>query len=141
MMEIGATLFSPGKKNRLPSEIKKQARYAFQRADVNKDGVIDRYELVTALSSMGMCDPADAQNYVDGLLAQLDRDNNEKLEWGEFLDVVAMQVVEGRRERACDIRSAFLALGGNEDMTGFLETTKLKQIFEEFELTLGIDSG
>merc|ERR1719228_1886760 len=138
MMDLGRALFSPGKKNRLPSEIKKQARYAFQRADVNKDGVIDRYELVTALSSMGMCDPADAQNYVDGLLAQLDRDNNEKLEWGEFLDVVAMQVVEGRRERACDIKSAFVALGGNEDQSGYLSTNKLKKIFDEFELRITV---
>ena len=55
---------------------------------------------------------------VDGLLAQLDRDNNEKLEWGEFLEVVAMQVVEGRRERASDVKSAFIALGGAHDCTG-----------------------
>jgi calmodulin len=83
--------------------------------------------------------PSDAD--IRNLIRELDTDNNGRLEFSEFLKAVELQKkVEQKQDKESDLLGAFVAMGGNEDMTGVVDAQRLaKVIKEDFGLTIKID--
>lgn len=51
----------------------------FTNLDKNKDGMLDRDELIEGLLNAYFVSKEEAGNYVDNILEKLDRNKNEKL--------------------------------------------------------------
>ncbi|GMH40898.1 hypothetical protein BSKO_08802 [Bryopsis sp. KO-2023] len=113
-------------------------RRAFASFDKDNSGTIDVKELQETLAALGQ-HPSEEDLFI--MISQVDEDDSGVIEFPEFL-----RVIEKQKEALAlsndesDTIDAFVALGGNPDMTGEVSTEKLRQTIKEFELTIDMDA-
>ena len=74
------------------------------------------------------------------MIAMVDDDNSGQIEFAEFLKVVESHQFGGAGSGDDgDTIAAFVAMGGAQDKTGFVEAAKLRQTIKDFGLTIDID--
>merc|ERR1712190_235591 len=101
-------------------------------------GTIDTQEMKLLLEAIG---ESLTEEELFRFMADVDEDGTGEIEFAEFLRAFEKQRgVNVDLEDELDTIDAFVALGGNEDKTGFVEHKKLVQVVkEEFGMTIKID--
>lgn len=116
----------------------KQCKVFFNTFDRDQNRSIDEWELHLALEAMG-------QNPTRGdlvkMMKELDTSKNGKLEFSEFLKALQMQkATEKKADAEDDLVSAFVAMGGKDDKSGFINAETLRKVIkDDFGLTIKID--
>eukprot|EP00735_Rhodelphis_limneticus_P001689 TRINITY_DN1234_c0_g1::TRINITY_DN1234_c0_g1_i1::g.26814::m.26814 TRINITY_DN1234_c0_g1::TRINITY_DN1234_c0_g1_i1::g.26814 ORF type:complete len:152 (-),score=27.51,sp/Q39584/DYL3_CHLRE/52.00/2e-50,EF-hand_1/PF00036.27/0.00022,EF-hand_1/PF00036.27/9.6e-06,EF-hand_1/PF00036.27/3.1e-08,EF-hand_7/PF13499.1/1.7e-13,EF-hand_7/PF13499.1/0.0002,EF-hand_6/PF13405.1/3e-06,EF-hand_6/PF13405.1/0.011,EF-hand_6/PF13405.1/1.1e+04,EF-hand_6/PF13405.1/0.00078,EF-hand_8/PF13833.1/0.062,EF-hand_8/PF13833.1/5.4e-09,E len=112
-------------------------REAFEKFDADGSGSIDQWELKKTLQAMGQ-NPTDDELFQ--MISMVDDDGSGCIEFAEFLKVIENQKrLAAGQDDETDTISAFVALGGNPDKSGEVATQLLKNIVNEFGLTIDID--
>eukprot|EP00924_Labyrinthula_sp_SR-Ha-C_P012823 maker-scaffold_12-snap-gene-0.55-mRNA-1 protein AED:0.19 eAED:0.19 QI:0/0/0/1/1/1/2/0/151 len=123
----------------LSKEEIEKCRDTFIQFDEDESGTIDMWELEKVFKSMGQ-DLSEEELMT--FISQVDNDNSNSIDFGEFLIMMAKQKLEkdeGRFEQ--DLKDAWAAVGGNKDLTGHLDTQKLVQILNvDFGLSIDVNS-
>ncbi len=74
------------------------------------------------------------------MITELDEENNGKIEFYEFLRVYENYQSIRKEEEEQDLVDAFVAMGGNSDKTGSIDTEKLISVVRhKFEMTIDIE--
>ncbi|KAL6749536.1 dynein 18 kDa light chain, flagellar outer arm [Haematococcus lacustris] len=109
----------------------------FMMIDKNASGCICADQLKLALAILGQ-QPTEEELFV--MIAQVDQDGSREIDFKEFIHAIqikkAMSARPGSDQETID---AFVALGGNADMSGHISTSRLLSVVQEFELTLNVD--
>lgn len=115
-----------------------KCREAFNTFDADGSGTIDTQEMKLLLESIG---ESLTEEELFRFMADVDEDGTGEIEFAEFLRAFEKQRgVNVDMEDELDTIDAFVALGGCEDKTGFVEQKKLVQVVkEEFGMTIKID--
>mmetsp|Transcript_12924 Transcript_12924/g.31488 ORF Transcript_12924/g.31488 Transcript_12924/m.31488 type:complete len:149 (-) Transcript_12924:2025-2471(-) len=115
-----------------------KCREAFNTFDADGSGTIDTQEMKLLLESIG---ESLTEEELFRFMADVDEDGTGEIEFAEFLRAFEKQRgVNVAIEDELDTIDAFVALGGNEDKTGFVEQKKLVAVVkEEFGMTIKID--
>uniref|UniRef100_A0A7S0RM74 EF-hand domain-containing protein n=1 Tax=Chlamydomonas leiostraca TaxID=1034604 RepID=A0A7S0RM74_9CHLO len=122
---------------RLNEEELEMCRKAFQLFDKDGSGTIDVKELKTALTALGQ-QPTDEELFV--MISQVDEDGSKEIEFQEFIHAIQInKAMSEKNSNEQETIDAFVALGGNADKTGKIPADRLREIIEEFELTLNVD--
>eukprot|EP01025_Chloroclados_australasicus_P001558 TRINITY_DN10396_c0_g1_i2.p1 TRINITY_DN10396_c0_g1~~TRINITY_DN10396_c0_g1_i2.p1 ORF type:complete len:163 (-),score=32.11 TRINITY_DN10396_c0_g1_i2:152-640(-) len=109
---------------------------AFNQYDKDKSGTIDVKELRTVLSQMNMF-PSDDELFV--LVNSFDDDGSGEIDFPEFLQLVMAQKKMAKEVNdESDTIEAFVALGGQRDLSGKVQIAKLQAVVDEFELAVSI---
>ncbi|KAJ1492308.1 hypothetical protein T484DRAFT_1931493 [Baffinella frigidus] len=78
---------------------------------------------------------------IRNLIASADLDGNGVLSFDEFVKLVeAGGHCNTQAESDYDTLMAFMTMGGGEDMSGFVDATRLRQVVKDFDLTIDIDN-
>lgn len=114
-----------------------QCRQAFNTFDKDGSGTIDANELKATLEALGQ-NPTAEEIFL--MISEVDEDNSGEIEFAEFLRCIQNQK-EKLAAKADDTENvaAFVALGGQKDMTGSISTEKLTAIVKDFGLTIDIE--
>ncbi|CAG9331244.1 unnamed protein product [Blepharisma stoltei] len=109
----------------------------FSQFDKDGTGRIDRFELRVVLEQMGQ-KPSEEELFA--MINEVDDGNTGKIEFYEFLKVYEQhQNSEVNRDEQ-DMIDAFVAMGGNPDTTGSIDTDKLINVIrQQFEMTIDIE--
>uniref|UniRef100_A0A7S0UV11 EF-hand domain-containing protein n=1 Tax=Polytomella parva TaxID=51329 RepID=A0A7S0UV11_9CHLO len=122
---------------KLTDEELELCRKAFSMFDKDGSGTIDVRELKTALSALGQ-NPTDEELFV--MISKVDEDGSKEIEFPEFVKVIQInKSISEKNTDEQDTLDAFVALGGNPDMTGKVSVEKLKNVCEYFELNVNLD--
>lgn len=115
-----------------------KCREAFNTFDADGSGTIDTQEMKLLLESIG---ESLTEEELFRFMADVDEDGTGEIEFAEFLRAFEKQRgVNVDMEDELDTIDAFVALGGNEDKTGFVEQKKLVAVVkDEFGMTIKID--
>jgi Ca2+-binding EF-hand superfamily protein len=114
-----------------------KCREAFERFDKDGSGTIDAWELKETLKAMGQ-NPSDEDIFQ--MLSQVDDDGSGAIDFPEFLKVIEAQKEKMEAENdETDVLAAWVAMGGNPDKSGQIDTEKLRRTIKAFELTIDID--
>jgi len=115
-----------------------RCREAFNTFDEDRSGTIDSNEMKSLLEAIGET-PSDEDLFK--FMADVDEDGTGEIEFAEFLH--AFDKHNGgtqELEDELDTIDAFVALGGNADKTGFIDTARLICVVkEEFGMTIKIE--
>lgn len=116
-------------------------RQSFQHVDRDNSGTIDLGELKQVLNDMGQT-PTEEELFV--MISSIDEDGSGGISFPEFLKAVENQKFfngldrKQQPEDESDFIDAFVALGGKADMSGNIESEKLKSILEIFDLSADV---
>lgn len=126
------------KEDQLTADEIKTCKQAFKTFDSDSNGSIDKWELRLALETMNRT-PTDED--LVAMIEELDASGNGKLEFNEFLQALVMQKQKDKDANSSgDLVDAFVAMGGNPDMTGFVNSEQLRKVIkDDFLLTIKID--
>ncbi|CAD7945164.1 unnamed protein product [Amoebophrya sp. A120] len=115
-----------------------KCREAFNTFDADGSGTIDTQEMKLLLESIG---ESLTEEELFRFMADVDEDGTGEIEFAEFLRAFEKQRgVNVAIEDELDTIDAFVALGGNEDKSGFVEQKRLVAVVkEEFGMTIKID--
>eukprot|EP01023_Acetabularia_acetabulum_P068700 TRINITY_DN9785_c1_g1_i1.p2 TRINITY_DN9785_c1_g1~~TRINITY_DN9785_c1_g1_i1.p2 ORF type:complete len:162 (-),score=28.94 TRINITY_DN9785_c1_g1_i1:113-598(-) len=109
---------------------------AFNQHDRDKSGTIDIQELKALLNQMNLY-PTDEEMFV--LMNSVDDDGSGEIDFTEFLNLVQVQKTMAKKVNDdSDTIEAFVALGGNRDLSGKVLIQKLQDVINEFELTVSL---
>ena len=104
-----------------------KCREAFNTFDADGSGTIDTQEMKLLLESIG---ESLTEEELFRFMADVDEDGTGEIEFAEFLRAFEKQRgVNVDLEDELDTVDAFVALGGNEDKTGFVEQKKLVAVY------------
>eukprot|EP00928_Gymnodinium_smaydae_P089274 TRINITY_DN73263_c0_g1_i1.p1 TRINITY_DN73263_c0_g1~~TRINITY_DN73263_c0_g1_i1.p1 ORF type:complete len:149 (-),score=64.18 TRINITY_DN73263_c0_g1_i1:156-602(-) len=115
-----------------------KCREAFNTFDTDGSGTIDTEEMKLLLEAIG---EAPTEEELFRFMADVDEDGTGEIEFAEFLQAFekqrgGAQVIEDE----LDTIDAFVALGGNEDKSGFIDTQRLIHVVkDEFGMTIKIE--
>eukprot|EP00929_Paragymnodinium_shiwhaense_P014774 TRINITY_DN122735_c0_g1_i1.p1 TRINITY_DN122735_c0_g1~~TRINITY_DN122735_c0_g1_i1.p1 ORF type:complete len:149 (-),score=53.32 TRINITY_DN122735_c0_g1_i1:180-626(-) len=115
-----------------------KCREAFNTFDQDGSGTIDTQEMKLLLEAIG---EAPTEEELFRFMADVDEDGTGEIEFAEFLQAFekqrgGAQVIEDE----LDTIDAFVALGGNSDKTGFVDTQRLVHVVkDEFGMTIKIE--
>eukprot|EP00927_Polykrikos_kofoidii_P044735 TRINITY_DN3861_c0_g1_i3.p2 TRINITY_DN3861_c0_g1~~TRINITY_DN3861_c0_g1_i3.p2 ORF type:complete len:149 (+),score=55.06 TRINITY_DN3861_c0_g1_i3:120-566(+) len=115
-----------------------KCREAFNTFDQDGSGTIDTQEMKLLLEAIG---EAPTEEELFRFMTDVDEDGTGEIEFAEFLQAFekqrgGAQVVEDE----LDTLDAFVALGGNADKSGFIDTQRLIHVVkEEFGMTIKIE--
>ena len=112
-------------------------REAFNRFDMDKNGSLDLWELRHVFQSVGIM-PSEAELYQ--IASAADTSGDGSISFSEFVALLESGANETEDQEEVETLEAFVALGGNPDKTGSVDTDKMKQIISDFGLTVEIDS-
>jgi len=109
---------------------------AFAALDLDNQGYIDKDDLKTAFEIMGInCNKEDIIKMVN----EVENKNENVIDYNDFLKVIAYYRTIQSYNDENDFVDAFVAMGGNPDMSGKVDAQKLIQVIkEEFNMTIDI---
>mmetsp|Transcript_92122 Transcript_92122/g.177601 ORF Transcript_92122/g.177601 Transcript_92122/m.177601 type:complete len:149 (+) Transcript_92122:61-507(+) len=115
-----------------------RCREAFNTFDEDGSGTIDANEMKSLLEAIG---EAPSEEELFKFMADVDEDGTGEIEFAEFLRAFEKHNGGERElEDELDTIDAFVALGGNTDKTGFIDTARLISVVkEEFGMTIRIE--
>mmetsp|Transcript_65673 Transcript_65673/g.182754 ORF Transcript_65673/g.182754 Transcript_65673/m.182754 type:complete len:149 (+) Transcript_65673:135-581(+) len=122
----------------LDEQFIQKCREAFNTFDQDGSGTIDTQEMKLLLEAIG---EAPTKEELFRFMADVDEDGTGEIEFAEFLQAFekqrgGAQVIEDE----LDTLDAFVALGGNADKTGFVDTPRLIRVVkDEFGMTIKIE--
>jgi Ca2+-binding EF-hand superfamily protein len=108
--------------------------------DLDEEGVgsIKISDLKVALERIGFI-PSEFDYYK--MISEIDENNTGQIKFSDFLTIYHKHKMNSSDEEDTDTKDVFVAMGGNTDGTGSVETSKLVDIIKkEFELTIDIES-
>eukprot|EP00927_Polykrikos_kofoidii_P044733 TRINITY_DN3861_c0_g1_i1.p2 TRINITY_DN3861_c0_g1~~TRINITY_DN3861_c0_g1_i1.p2 ORF type:complete len:149 (+),score=56.69 TRINITY_DN3861_c0_g1_i1:77-523(+) len=115
-----------------------KCREAFNTFDQDGSGTIDTQEMKLLLEAIG---EAPTEEELFRFMTDVDEDGTGEIEFAEFLQAFekqrgGAQIVEDE----LDTIDAFVALGGNADKSGFVDTERLIHVvMVEFGMTIKIE--
>mmetsp|Transcript_121828 Transcript_121828/g.191233 ORF Transcript_121828/g.191233 Transcript_121828/m.191233 type:complete len:149 (-) Transcript_121828:51-497(-) len=123
----------------LDEEFIKKCREAFNTFDQDQSGTIDTQEMKLLLEAIG---EAPTEEELFRFMADVDEDGTGEIEFTEFLRAFEKQRGGQQEvEDELDTLDAFVALGGNVDKSGFIDTQRLIHVVkEEFGMTIKIEN-
>eukprot|EP00501_MAST-03F_sp_TOSAG23-6_P002027 GSMAST32.ASY1.ANO1.2115.1 assembled CDS len=126
------------KQNKLTQEEIDSCRDAFLQYDKDRSGTIDQWELKAVLEAMGQ-QPTDEEIFQ--MINDVDDNASGSIDFSEFLTVIKMQKSRASNvDDESDILDAFVALGGESDKSGHVNSeTLVKIIKHDFGLTINIE--
>ena len=108
----------------------------FEAFDPDNAGSIDKDDLINALEMMGI---SAKREEIIKLMNEFEGANNNVIEYDDFLKVLAFYRMIDDNKDENDFVDAFVAMGGNSDMSGHIDAQKLIQVIkEEFNMTIDI---
>lgn len=113
-----------------------QYRMAFRDFDANGDGRLDIWEIRRVFEVVGIT-PREEDLCL--LAAAADTSGDGSIDFDEFVAVLEAGTRQSESRDEQETVEAFLALGGNADKTGSIDSDKVKQVIAEFGLTIEID--
>merc|ERR1711972_1204637 len=115
-----------------------KCREAFNTFDQDGSGTIDTQEMKLLLEAIG---EAPSEEELFRFMADVDEDGTGEIEFAEFLRAFEKQRGGAQElEDELDTLDAFVALGGNPDKTGFIDTQRLVHVVkDEFGMTIKIE--
>ena len=122
----------------LTTEEMKSARNAFTQFDADNSGTIDQWELKSVLESMGQ---SPTQEELQNMISEVDDNDSGTIDFTEFLQVIANQKhLQISRGDETDIKLAWIAVGGAEDLSGAVNSDLMIRIIKgDFGLNLDIE--
>ena len=121
----------------LGDEEVRKCQEVFDRFDTEGTGSIETWELRECLQELGE-EPSEEELF--SMISELDQDPGGKIGFKEFVRLVELQKATRMEYKPdMDTLEAFVALGGNPDKTGQLDTQKLKTLVLDLGLTVDID--
>eukprot|EP00742_Colponemidia_sp_Colp-10_P004939 GILJ01005275.1.p4 GENE.GILJ01005275.1~~GILJ01005275.1.p4 ORF type:complete len:174 (+),score=32.50 GILJ01005275.1:3228-3749(+) len=121
----------------LTEEEIQKCREAFQAFDKDGSGTIDRFELRVVLEAMGQ---TPSEEEIFQMISEVDEDMSGQIDFSEFLRVIEKQKNAHEVDDETDMIDAFVAMGGNADKTGSVDSEKLIRVIKyEFGLTIDIE--
>ena len=108
--------------------------------DLDEEGVgsIKLSDLKVALERIGFI-PSEFDFYK--MISEIDESNTGQIKFSDFLTIYHKHKLSAGEDEDADAKDVFVALGGNTDGSGNVETSKLVEIIKkEFELTIDIES-
>merc|ERR1712151_400158 len=114
-----------------------KCREAFNTFDQDGSGTIDTQEMKLLLEAIG---EAPTEEELFRFMADVDEDGTGEIEFAEFLRAFEKQRGGVAELNELDTIDAFVALGGNADKSGFVDTDRLISVVkDEFGMTLKIE--
>lgn len=115
-----------------------KCREAFNTFDADGSGTIDTQEMKLLLEAIG---ESPTEEELFRFMADVDEDGTGEIEFAEFLRAFEKQRGGQQEiEDEEDTINAFIALGGEPDKSGFIDTKKLvKVVREDFSMTIKIE--
>lgn len=122
----------------LDEQFIQKCREAFNTFDQDGSGTIDTQEMKLLLEAIG---EAPSEEELFRFMADVDEDGTGEIEFAEFLRAFEKQRGGTQElEDELDTLDAFVALGGNPDKTGFIDTQRLVHVVkDEFGMTIKIE--
>lgn len=110
-----------------------------KKFDTHESGAIDLWNLRQVLEAMGQ---APSETDVFSMIIEADEDAQGSIGFAEFLHIVEQQKIRSLNvDHQSDLSDAFIACGGEEDLSGCVKRDTLIQIVkEEFGLPIDIES-
>mmetsp|Transcript_14084 Transcript_14084/g.20602 ORF Transcript_14084/g.20602 Transcript_14084/m.20602 type:complete len:148 (+) Transcript_14084:13-456(+) len=113
------------------------AKTIFTQFDKDGTGRIDRFELRVVLEQLGQ-QPSEEELF--SMINEVDEQNTGKIEFYEFLRVYEQHQNKTGKSDEQDMIDAFVAMGGNADKSGSIDTEKLINVIRnQFEMTIDIE--
>ncbi len=110
---------------------------AFSEHDEDGLGAIKTQELGAVLEKLGF-QLDDKELYK--LIYEVDEKNTGMIDFGDFLTLYRKYKYAGVEDDNQDVIDAFVAIGGNEDLSGHVDAQKVIEIVKkEFQLTIDIE--
>eukprot|EP00951_Prasinocladus_malaysianus_P041066 scaffold479819_cov35-Prasinocladus_malaysianus.AAC.1 len=119
----------------LSQEELNQCAEAFRAFDRDGSGTIDSKELKQVLNALGQS-PTDEE--VFNMIRAVDEDESGEIEYEEFVLVVQTAKEKIMNEDDGDMAAAFVAMGGNDDLSGQVSVEKLLHTIREFDLEIDL---
>mmetsp|Transcript_829 Transcript_829/g.1186 ORF Transcript_829/g.1186 Transcript_829/m.1186 type:complete len:148 (-) Transcript_829:98-541(-) len=121
----------------MDSKTAKKWREMFDQFDHDECGRLDLWELRGLLSNMG-------RNLSEGdlplLLKVVDEENHGSIGFFEILELLdRMDKRTSVEQEDVETVAAFVSMGGNSDMTGEVNTEKLKKVVKDYKLSINIE--
>eukprot|EP00397_Hematodinium_sp_SG-2012_P068413 GEMP01110943.1.p1 GENE.GEMP01110943.1~~GEMP01110943.1.p1 ORF type:complete len:149 (+),score=46.13 GEMP01110943.1:116-562(+) len=115
-----------------------KCREAFNTFDADGSGTIDTQEMKLLLEAIG---EAPTEEELFRFMSDVDEDGTGEIEFAEFLRAFEKQRGGAEQlEDEEDTIDAFVALGGELDKTGFIDTKSLiRTVKEDFGMTIKIE--
>eukprot|EP00747_Dinoflagellata_sp_TGD_P163694 gnl/TRDRNA2_/TRDRNA2_182651_c0_seq1.p1 gnl/TRDRNA2_/TRDRNA2_182651_c0~~gnl/TRDRNA2_/TRDRNA2_182651_c0_seq1.p1 ORF type:complete len:149 (-),score=62.16 gnl/TRDRNA2_/TRDRNA2_182651_c0_seq1:92-538(-) len=122
----------------LDEQFIQKCREAFNTFDADGSGTIDTQEMKLLLEAIG---EAPTEEELFRFMADVDEDGTGEIEFAEFLQAFEKQRGGAQvLEDDLDTLDAFVALGGNLDRSGFIDTQRLVHVVkDEFGMTIKIE--
>ncbi|CAE7468933.1 unnamed protein product [Symbiodinium sp. KB8] len=122
----------------LDEQFIQKCREAFNTFDQDGSGTIDTQEMKLLLEAIG---EAPSEEELFRFMADVDEDGTGEIEFAEFLRAFEKQRGGAQElEDELDTIDAFVALGGEPDKTGYIDTQRLIQVVkDEFGMTIKIE--
>uniref|UniRef100_A0A7S0RS27 EF-hand domain-containing protein n=1 Tax=Pyramimonas obovata TaxID=1411642 RepID=A0A7S0RS27_9CHLO len=112
-------------------------RKKFQQFDRDNCGRLDLWELRGLLSSVGQ-DPTEDE--LSLLISAVDDHGNGSVGFQQCVELLENMKKRDNKERGDKgTVAAFVAMGGNEDKSGELNTERLKTVVKDYRLSINID--
>jgi calmodulin len=119
----------------LTEEQIESCRDVFNQFDKENSGMIDRFELRLVFEQLGH---KLSEETLFSMINEIDDSNQGKIEFYEFLRIY--ERYQESEEDETDMIDAFVAMGGNPDKTGEVDTERLIEIIrKKFEMTIDIE--
>ncbi|OMJ92473.1 hypothetical protein SteCoe_4818 [Stentor coeruleus] len=114
----------------------------FSQFDKDGTGRIDRFELRVVLERKSYIEMGQkpTEEELFSMINEVDENNTGKIEFYEFLKVYEKNQKAHDRDDEEDLIDAFVAMGGNKDKSGIIDTEKLINVIRhQFEMTIDIE--
>lgn len=111
---------------------------AFKEFDEEGIGAIKVADFKSALERIGFI-PSEFDYYK--MISEIDENNTGMIKFNDFLTIYHKHKMNSNEEEDSDTKDVFVAMGGQPDGSGSIDTSKLVEIIKkEFELTIDIES-
>ena len=105
----------------------------FELFDKNLDGGVDMKELKFILNSLDIYPNHDE---LSAMMSEADVANKGYINESDFKYIIAKQKIEYKEKLKKEARDAFVALGGDPELKGTINTSRIQEILrKEFELS------
>lgn len=119
----------------LSEEQIENCRTVFAQFDKESSGSIDRFELRLVFEQLGH---KLSEEVLFSMINEVDSSNTGKIEFHEFLRIY--EKFQDSEEDEQDMVDAFVAMGGNEDKSGEIDSQRLIDVIRhQFEMTINIE--